>query len=146
MNIKTMLSAFLLVLTLTLHPLAVAQQVSENELKMGGARYLPDLVVNKVTMGDPTVGDFKVLVMNKGKGKAPECRLRLWIKDQSGKTYAMTETDQPPLDPGQGVTVQVSAAKALSAYLKYEVTTDSKKSVSEVNENNNTMQGNTGKV
>jgi hypothetical protein len=139
------LSMVLLSLTLTSQMPAHAQkeygQATDNKLK-----YLPDLVVRNVRMGDPTTGEFTVVLQNRGKGKASNCQLRLWIKDQSGKTSALVEVSQPSIEPAGNAEIKISAEKALGAYFKYEVMTDSSKKVTETNENNNTWKGNTGKV
>ena len=141
------LSVVLLAIVFTFQPLAaLSQQTGPQGPTNNNLSYMPDLVVYKVTMGDPTLGDFQVVVQNRGKGKAAFCQLRLWVKDQTGKTFALVELSQPPLGPGESAAVKISAEKALGAYYKYEITTDSSKNVSETNENNNIWNGNTGKV
>lgn len=143
----TVLSVVLLAIVFTSQPLtALSQQTGPPVANDSKMTYMPDLVIHKVTMGDPTLGDFQVVVQNRGKGNATFCQLRLWVKDQTGKTFALVELSQPALGPGESATVKISAEKALGAYYKYEITTDSSKNVSEANEGNNIWKGNTGKV
>lgn len=143
----TILSVILLAMLFSSRPLtALAQQTGPQGPTTNKLSYMPDLVIYKVTMGDPTLGDFQVVVQNRGKGSAAFCQLRLWVKDQTGKTFALVELSQPALGPGESATVKISAEKALGAYYKYEITTDSSKNVSETNESNNIWKGNTGKV
>ena len=141
----TMLTMILMAVTLTCQPLALGRKANDTLLNHGLAP-LPDLVITNVTMGDPTTGDFDVVVQNKGRGKAVSCQLRLWIKDQKGKTVANVNASQPALQPGQSIPIKVSAKKGLGAYLEYTVTTDATMKVTEVSDDNNTWKGNTGKV
>ncbi len=142
------LSMILLAVSFTCQGLAFAQEARIMNHKTVGSssRSLPDLRVRGVQMGDPTIGGFKVIVQNIGKAKASSCQLRLWIKDQNGKTAVLVEVNQPPLEAGGFASVKIPGEKPLGAYWKYEIMTDSSSKVVESNEGNNIWVSNTGKV
>ena len=135
-------------LTMVVLPPARAQGGAPQKRRGGNPGYLPNLVVYKVTMGDPATGEFTVVVQNRvmTKAQAGQCRLSLRVKDGSGKTVAFQEVVQPPIAPTKTVILKISAGKALGAYQDYEITTDSTGIVAETKESDNVWRGNTGKV
>lgn len=146
-NMMRAWSMILVAMSFTWQPFAFA---GENQLSHGWAgavaRALPDLRVRGVKMGDPATGEFSVIIQNIGKGNASNCQLRLWVLGEGGKTYALVEVNQPPINAGAFTIVKISADRGLLAYQRYEITTDSSNKVAESNEGNNTWQGKTGKV
>jgi hypothetical protein len=145
---STILTMVLLAASLTQQPLAFAgaEGMTNHRVVAESLRGLPDLRVRGVTMGDPTLGEFSVLLQNIGAAKAPACRLRLSLKDKSGQVTSIVEVDQPPIEPKGFAKLKVSTDKGLAAYQKYEITTDYSNTVAESDERNNTWSGNTGKV
>jgi len=146
-NRSTALSIILLAVSFACQPLVFAAPYRMNVLTRPASRDLPDLRVRGVKMGDPTTGEFSVLIQNIGKAKAPNCQLRLWLLGEGGKTYALVEVNQLPIESNGGFAwVKISADRGLLAYQRYEITTDSSNKVAESNERNNIWQGRTGKV
>ena len=144
----TLLTMVLLAVSLTRQPLALAgyEGMTNRWMVAESPRGLPDLRVRGVKMGDPTLGEFSVLLQNIGTAKAAACRLRLSLRDKSGQVTSIVEVDQPPIEPKGFAKLKVSTDKGLAAYQKYEITTDYSNTVAESDERNNTWSGNTGKV
>ncbi len=147
-NRVAILSMILVGASFTFQPLALAQKGRVMTRREAGSTPLarPDLRVRGVKMGDPATGQFTVTIQNIGKGNASNCQLRLWVLGEGGKTYALVEVNQPPIDAGGFTIVKISADRGLLAYQRYEITTDSSSKVTESNERNTTWRGQMGKI
>lgn len=121
---------------------AVGEEVSGNNFSEKTFRVkaaLPDLVVcfkknNKVPAHRRST--FPVKIRNIGKAVSVPCDLRFWIEKKGIKHYPI-----PALAPGGTHNIQRSVYWASRRTSKFSLRIDSRDQVSEMDENNNNIQG-----